>query len=79
MGNHTVNHPSMPDKSNEILISELNELDEKFNRLTGQHMHFMRPPKGEFSERTLALTQKEEDYDNLLKNYKIKNLIAILL
>ena len=58
VGNHTVNHPSMPDVSNDELAKELSNLNDEFNKLTNQNMEFMRPPKGEFSERTLALTQK---------------------
>lgn len=58
VGNHTVNHPSMPDVSNDELAKELSNLNDEFNKLTNQNMKFMRPPKGEFSERTLDLTQK---------------------
>ena len=36
--------------------SELNELDDSFYQLTGEHMRYIRPPKGEFSERTLAIS-----------------------
>lgn len=58
VGNHTVNHPSMPDVSDEKIAEELSGLNEKFNKLTGENMKFMRPPRGEFSERTLAIIQK---------------------
>ena len=58
VGNHTVNHPSMPELSEEQLTKELYELNEKYNNLTKQNMTFMRPPKGEFSEKSLAATQK---------------------
>lgn len=65
VGNHTVNHPSMPDvASDEKLRAELQELDDSFFELTGKHMQFMRPPRGEFSERTLALT-KELGYKSI--------------
>jgi len=64
VGNHTVNHPSMPDKSNEILINELGEMDNRFYKLTGNHMKFLRPPMGEFSERTMALS-KEQGYKSI--------------
>ena len=56
VGNHTVRHPSMPDISDEEIKMELTELDEKYNKLTNQHLTFLRPPKGEFSERTLAVS-----------------------
>ncbi len=58
VGNHTVNHPSMPDVGDEELTKELLELNKGFCELTNTNMKYMRPPKGEFSERTLALTQK---------------------
>ena len=58
VGNHTVNHPSMPDLNEEEITSELVGLNDSFKELTGQDMKFMRPPKGEFSEKTLAAIQK---------------------
>ena len=64
VGNHTVNHPSMPDVSNEEIEKELSELDKMFFELTGKNMTFLRPPRGEFSERTLALS-KDMGYKNI--------------
>ncbi len=58
VGNHTVNHPSMPDLSEDEIVKELSQLNEKYAELTKQKMTFMRPPKGEFSEKSLAATQK---------------------
>ncbi|MCK9479306.1 MAG: delta-lactam-biosynthetic de-N-acetylase [Firmicutes bacterium] len=59
VGNHTYNHPSMPDVTDdEKLKKELDSLNEKFFALTGKNMNYLRPPKGEFSEHTLALSQK---------------------
>ncbi len=59
VGNHTVNHPSMPSVSdNAKLKQEMTQLSEDYYNLTGQTMLFMRPPKGEYSERTLALTRE---------------------
>lgn len=58
VGNHTVNHPSMPDvKSAEKLKNEINGLADSFTELTGEEMRYFRPPMGEYSERTLSLTQ----------------------
>ncbi len=58
VGNHTVNHPSMPEvQSAEKLKSEITELQDAFRELTGQEMRFFRPPMGEYSERTLAITR----------------------
>lgn len=57
VGNHTVNHPSMPDLDDNELKEEITKLHmavyEKFN----YEMKYFRPPRGEFSERTLALTK----------------------
>lgn len=64
VGNHTVNHPSMPDVADDKIRSELSTLNEMFNTLTGQNMKFMRPPRGEFSERTLAIT-KDNGYKTI--------------
>ena len=56
IGNHTVNHKSMPDIDNETIKKEVMDLHtavyEKFN----YEMKYIRPPKGEYSERTLAYT-----------------------
>ena len=58
IGNHTVNHPSMPSvKDDEVLKNELFELDRLVYGACRQHTRYLRPPKGEYSERTLALSQ----------------------
>ena len=58
IGNHTVNHKSMPNISETELEKELMNLHtaiyEKFN----YEMKYMRPPKGEYSERSLNTTIK---------------------
>ena len=64
VGNHTVNHPSMPDVSDEVLKKELSDLDGMYYDLTKKNMKFLRPPRGEFSERTLALS-KEMGYKSV--------------
>ncbi|MBQ7668448.1 MAG: delta-lactam-biosynthetic de-N-acetylase [Clostridia bacterium] len=58
VGNHTVNHPSMPSiTDDEKLEKELLDLDRKFFDIYGVSMKYLRPPMGEFSERTLALAK----------------------
>ena len=58
IGNHTVNHKSMPSLSEEDLTKELMNLHtavyEKFN----YEMKYMRPPKGEYSDRSLNIVTK---------------------
>ncbi|MDP4092654.1 MAG: delta-lactam-biosynthetic de-N-acetylase [Bacillota bacterium] len=58
VGNHTIHHPSLPSVSDDVVEEEVLGLDRAFNEKFGQHMKFLRPPKGEYSERTLAITQK---------------------
>lgn len=57
VGNHTVHHPSMPDiTDNEKLKKDINDLNNMYYERFGQNMKYIRPPKGEYSERTLALS-----------------------
>jgi len=57
VGNHTINHPSMPDCDDEKLEKEILDLDRKFYDAFGKSMKYLRPPMGEFSERTLSITR----------------------
>ncbi|MDI6603625.1 MAG: delta-lactam-biosynthetic de-N-acetylase [Thermoanaerobacteraceae bacterium] len=57
VGNHTVNHPSLPSISDEKVKEEITKLGDMYKNLTGKQMHYFRPPKGEYSERTLYLTK----------------------
>lgn len=57
MGNHTVNHKSMPEISDEEIKTELMTLNQALYEKFGYEMKYMRPPKGEFSERTLSITE----------------------
>jgi len=58
VGNHTVKHPSLPSVNDKRVEEELLGLDRAFYEKFGKHMKYLRPPKGEFSERTLAISQK---------------------
>lgn len=57
VGNHTVNHYSMPSLDDEKLKTEVMNLHSAVYEKFGYEMTYLRPPKGEYSERTLALTQ----------------------
>ncbi len=58
VGNHTVGHPSMPQLSGtKEVATEITELADMCQELYGQKMHYFRPPRGEYSERTLKITQ----------------------
>ncbi len=56
VGNHTVNHLNLPKQPKETVESEIIKLNEKCESLYGYKMEYMRPPEGEFSEKTLAIT-----------------------
>ena len=56
VGNHTVNHKSMPDISLEEIKNDVMNLHTSIYEKFGYEMKFIRPPKGEFSERTIEYT-----------------------
>lgn len=56
IGNHTVNHKSMPDCSLATIKTEMMDLHSAMYEKFGYEMKYMRPPKGEYSERTVAYT-----------------------
>jgi peptidoglycan-N-acetylmuramic acid deacetylase len=59
VGNHTDTHPSLPGISDSQIEKELRAVEEKFESVTGSSgMKYLRPPMGEFSERTLAVTRE---------------------
>ena len=55
VGNHSLNHPSLPTLDDEAAAKEITELENRFFAQTGRHMTYFRPPRGEYSPRTLAL------------------------
>ena len=59
VGNHTENHPSMPSLSAAEMASEINVLGQRIEEQFGYQTHLFRPPKGEFSEESLAVTQQQ--------------------
>ena len=56
VGNHTVNHKSMPEIDNKTIKNEVMDLHEAVYDKFGYEMKYIRPPKGEFSERTIEFT-----------------------
>ena len=56
VGNHTVNHKSLPDISDEEIKKEVMDLHQAIYEKFNYEMKYIRPPKGEFSERTLKVT-----------------------
>ena len=55
VGNHTVNHKSMPDLTDEKIKTEIMDLHTTIHEKFGYEMKYIRPPMGEFSERTLNI------------------------
>ncbi len=68
VGNHTIHHPSLPELDNSQLEEEILGLDRAFREKFGKNMTFLRPPKGEYSERSLAITN-ELGYCNLFWSF----------
>ena len=56
IGNHTVNHKSMPTLTEEEIKQEVMDLHQSVYEKFGYEMKYIRPPKGEFSEKTLMVT-----------------------
>ena len=58
VGNHTVHHKSMPSLSDRDNKQEIIDCAEYCKEATGYEMdHFIRPPMGEYNEKTLKLTK----------------------
>lgn len=57
VGNHTIHHPSLPSLDDRQVEEEILGLDRAFREKFGRGMEFLRPPKGEYSERTLRLAR----------------------
>lgn len=53
VGNHTCSHPSMPSISDEQIEKEIMDLHQAVYQKFSYEMKYIRPPKGEFNERTL--------------------------
>ena len=53
VGNHTCNHISMPSISNEDIKEEMMKLHQAVYEKFNYEMKYIRPPKGNFNERTL--------------------------
>ena len=57
IGNHTVNHKSMPDLNTDTIKKEVMYLHTKIYEKYNYEMKYLRPPKGEYSEKTVAYTK----------------------
>lgn len=68
IGNHTVGHFSLPTLDDEKMRKEVADLDRTFYEKFNKHMVFLRPPKGEYSEHSLAVTS-EMGYINVFWSF----------
>ncbi len=56
VGNHTVHHLNLPQQTTDTVKKEITDLNNTCESLYNYKMEYMRPPEGEFSEKTLAIT-----------------------
>ncbi len=56
VGNHSINHPSLPSLGADEIEKELYGLDLMLYEGYGAHMKYLRPPRGEYSTAVLELT-----------------------
>ncbi len=56
VGNHTVNHKSMPTLTEEQINTEVMDMHKAIYQKFQYEMKYIRPPMGEYSEKTLAVT-----------------------
>ncbi|RFU62938.1 delta-lactam-biosynthetic de-N-acetylase [Peribacillus glennii] len=76
VGNHSWHHPDMTTITNEKIREELEMVREKTEWLTGQkEMKYLRPPRGVFSERTMAVA-KEEGYQHIFWSLAFKDWVV---
>jgi peptidoglycan-N-acetylmuramic acid deacetylase len=68
VGNHGMMHKSLPTLSEEGIKKEVKDLNDLFFEEFNKHMRFIRPPRGEYSERSLRITQ-EMGYINVFWSF----------
>lgn len=72
VGNHTWKHYSMPEKTLDTCRDEIKELHDYVQQNYNYEMKVFRPPMGEFSEQTLAVTQ-EMGYKTMFWSFAYKD------
>jgi peptidoglycan-N-acetylmuramic acid deacetylase len=73
IGNHSWHHPDMTQVTNERLFKELDKVKKKTEEITGKKgMQYLRPPRGIFSERTMAAA-KEAGYVHVFWSLAFKD------
>ncbi len=72
VGNHTINHVNLPKQSISVMRDEVDGLSERCMELYGTGMKYMRPPEGEYSERTLAAA-RDMGYATIMWSFAYKD------
>lgn len=73
IGNHSWSHPDMTKVDKERLVRELSLVADETAKISGQkQMHYLRPPRGILSERTLQLAN-EEGYTHVMWSLAFKD------
>lgn len=72
VGNHTVNHKCMPEISDEELKKEVMDLHTAIYQKFNYEMKYIRPPKGEYSERSVLKTN-ELGYKTVMWSFAYKD------
>lgn len=73
VGNHSYHHPNFAKTSDAKIREELESVEELFTKVTGKQMpKYLRPPRGIFSERTLA-TSHQLGYTNVFWSLAYKD------
>ena len=75
VGNHTEGHYSLPTLTEDKIKTEFEKLENKYYEQFGHHMKFMRPPMGEFDEKSLnnlqsTIRTKVTEIGNIENNLK---------
>lgn len=73
VGNHSWSHPDMSGLTREQISNELEKVKQAVVQLTGQQeMHYLRPPRGIFNDRVLAVS-KESGYTSVFWSVAYKD------
>lgn len=75
VGNHGMLHKSLPSLNEEELKKELQDLDDAFFERFKRRMKWLRPAKGEYSEKSLRLST-EMGYTNVFWSFAYQDWLA---
>lgn len=76
VGNHTMTHPSLPTITDENIKQEIDGVDTLLMNGLGIKTKYLRPPKGEYTERTLKVT-KEMGYTTVFWSLAFRDWLPL--